>query len=330
MIRLFNPDSPLSQVSGPRRINMSASKRPLNLDEQHTVKRILDEKCDYVDNPLFDLPKEQAKQQIFNQAPDIDRPDTSWYHPMVENLAEVRNTRKTSTTLLTAKQEQSLFIQFNYCRMRICHLRDTLKQQIEIDPDAAREMLKWNRRASSYRDQIAAANIALVLAMAKRTKLSYVDFADLISEGNMALLRSIDKFDASRGFKFSTYACRAILKSFSRAGMKLSKYRNMFPVDFDPKLERSNYSQEKRARHEYDCADEVRLILDDNRADLSDLEQDIIEHRFAIGSNKTKNSVPMTLKQVGKEVGLTKERVRQIQKKAMAKIRVTLEDEYLR
>src|SRR5699024_9550807 len=143
--------------------------------------------------------------------------------------------------------------------------------------------------------------------------------------GNMALLRSIDKFDASRGFKFSTYACRAILKACSRAGIKLSRYRQMFPADFDPKLERSNYTEQKRARHEYDCADEVRLILDDNRADIPDMEQEIIEHRFASRNNKKKDSDHLLLKQVGEEVGLTKERVLQIQKKAMVKIRDTLE-----
>ena len=55
----------------------------------------------------------------------------------------------------------------------------------------------------------------------------------------MALLRAVDKFDAGRGYKFSTYACRAILKAFSRQGMKLSKYRQRFPTDFDPKLEKS-------------------------------------------------------------------------------------------
>ncbi|MEZ6241833.1 MAG: sigma factor [Phycisphaerales bacterium] len=77
--------------------------------------------------------------------------------------------------------------------------------------------------------------------MAKRTRMSEVDFADLVSEGNMALLRAVDKFDAGRGFKFSTYACRAILKAFSRQGMKLSKYRQRFPTDFDPKLEESDY-----------------------------------------------------------------------------------------
>ena len=167
--------------------------------------------------------------------------------------------------------------------------------------------------------------------MAKRTRMSEVDFGDLVSEGNMALLRAVDKFDAARGFKFSTYACRAILKAFSRTGVKLSKYRSIFPTDFDPKLERSDFMEKKRETHEDDCVDEIRQIIRDNRAELTDIEQEVIEHRFAIGEKKQADpeSSPLTLEQVGRIIGVTKERVRQIQNKALEKIKLSLESDYL-
>ena len=232
--------------------------------------------------------------------------------------------------LLTAKEERALFLQYNWCRFKVMQYRDQLELQSEMDVDMAREMLGWFRRAERYREQIANTNLALVLAMAKRTRMSEVDFADLVSEGNMALLRAVDKFDVSRGFKFSTYACRAILKAFSRAGVKLSKHRSMFPTDFDPKLERSNYMQTKRAEHEDDCVDEISRILQDNRAELSDIEQEVIEHRFSVGRQRKEVATnPLTLEQVGKIIGVTKERVRQIQNKALEKIRLTLEDDFL-
>src|SRR5690606_26211366 len=173
-------------------------------------------------------------------------------------------------------------------------------------------------------------NLALVLAMAKRTRMGDLDFADLVSEGNMALLRAVDKFDASRGFKFSTYACRAILKAFSRLGVKHSKYRQLFPTDFDPKLEKSDYMERKREEHEDDCVDEIRKIIRENRAELTDIEQEVIEHRFALGQKEQPDATPMTLEQVGKIIGVTKERVRQIQNKALQKIRQSLEGDYLR
>ena len=90
-------------------------------------------------------------------------------------------------------------------------------------------MLRWYRTAKGYREQIAETNLALVLAMAKRTRMSEVDFADLVSEGNMALLRSVDKFDCRRGFKFSTYACRAILKAFSPSGHEAQQVPQPLP-----------------------------------------------------------------------------------------------------
>jgi hypothetical protein len=117
------------------------------------------------------------------------------------------------------------------------------------------------------------------------------------------------------------------LKAFSRQGMKLSKYRQRFPTDFDPKLERSNYLETKRADFEKDAADEVRRIVVENRADLTDVERTVIEHRFGLESGE--NEKPMTLEQVGQIIGVTKERVRQIQNKAMEKIKLELEAKFL-
>ena len=123
--------------------------------------------------------------------------------------------------------------------------------------DIARKLLALKRGELKARTQITQANIPLVLAMAKRCKLAAVDFAELISEGNMALLRSVDKFDCARGFKFSTYACRAILKSFSRVATKTSRYRSRFPVEFDPALEKSDQIQMVRNTLEGDCLTEL-------------------------------------------------------------------------
>jgi DNA-directed RNA polymerase sigma subunit (sigma70/sigma32) len=117
------------------------------------------------------------------------------------------------------------------------------------------------------------------------------------------------------------------LKAFSRQGMKLSKYRQRFPTDFDPKLEKSNFLEVKRSSFEKDAAEEVKRIVIENRADLSDVERTVIEHRFGLESGELEK--PMTLEQVGQIIGVTKERVRQIQNKAMEKIRLQLEAHFL-
>lgn len=319
--------SPLEQVRRNSRVTLTDSTRQLSTRDQATMRQILSSKCDFVPNALFD--KSDAVRKIFDEAPPIQRPDTSWYHPVMENLSETRQ-NNVGTVLLTAAEERALFLQFNYCRFMVAKIRKQIGDQAPT-LEQATDILSWHTKAEAYRDQIAQTNLALVLAMAKRTRMSEVDFSDLVSEGNMALLRAVDKFDAARGFKFSTYACRAILKAFSRTGVKLSKYRQIFPTDFDPKLERSDFMEKKREGHEVDCVDEIRRIIKDNRAELTQIEQEVIEHRFAIGHKREQapESEPLTLEQVGKIIGVTKERVRQIQNKALEKIRITLENEFL-
>ena len=299
-------------------------RRTLSAYDEQELKRILAEEMDFIDNPAFY--EEGAEDRIYDQAPSIQQPDTSWYHPVMDSLTATNKAPKQSTqVLLTAAEEKVLFLQFNYSRYRVWKIQEDLNGA-EPNQDQARDLLYWNRVAERMREQIANTNLALVLAMAKRTRMSEVDFADLVSEGNMALLRAVDKFDCGRGFKFSTYACRAILKAFSRQGMKLSKYRQRFPADFDPKLERSDYMERKRDVHEEECAEEVKTIVQENRAELTPIEQTVIHHRFGIDVD---NHTPLTLEQVGQIIGVTKERVRQIQNKALEKIRTELEMNFL-
>jgi RNA polymerase sigma factor (sigma-70 family) len=304
-------------------------KRRLSAEDERLLTQIMAGEQDFIDSPAFY--EEQAEVKIYDEAPDIQKPDTSWYHPVMDDLSSTRNrtVKSAQQVILTGAEEKVLFHQFNYARYRIWKLQHEVWGTPTRQPAAeqAEEILRWYRLSDQIREQIAETNLALVLAMAKRTRMSEVDFADLVSEGNMALLRAVDKFDAGRGYKFSTYACRAILKAFSRQGMKLSKYRQRFPTDFDPKLEKSNFLEVKRSTFEKDAAEEVKRIVIENRADLSDVERTVIEHRFGLESGELEK--PMTLEQVGQIIGVTKERVRQIQNKAMEKIRLQLEAHFL-
>ncbi len=335
-VRKVRKLTPLEQVRRRHRVEMASSaagtegkKKRLSLEDERLLKHLLSDEQDFIDSPEFY--ETESENQIYAEAPDIQKPDTTWYHPVMDDLSSSRSNRTVKSTqqvILTGAEERVLFYQFNYARYRVWKLQQEIwaGASRQPTPEQAEEVLSWHRLADRVREQIAETNLALVLAMAKRTRMSEVDFADLVSEGNMALLRAVDKFDAGRGYKFSTYACRAILKAFSRQGMKLSKYRQRFPTDFDPKLEKSNYVEAKREGFEKDAAEEVKRIVSENRADLTAVERTVIEHRFGLESGEEK---PMTLEQVGQIIGVTKERVRQIQNKAMEKIRVTLEESFL-
>jgi RNA polymerase sigma factor (sigma-70 family) len=227
---------------------------------------------------------------------------------------------------MTAAEERIMFLRFNYSKMRLTQFQKQAKRD-GLTKELAEQFIEWQKRSEHFREYLVRTNLALVLAMAKRTRLGDVDFAEIVSEGNMALMRAVEKFSVDRGFKFSTYACRAILKAFSRTAMKSSRYRQRFPVEFEPDMEKSDWQDKRRDQVEEDCLDELRAIVDRNLADLSSVEQTVIRRRF--NWEQTDDS-PLTLEEVGQIIGVTKERVRQIQNKALAKIRTVMEDGVLR
>jgi RNA polymerase primary sigma factor len=232
--------------------------------------------------------------------------------------------------VLTADEERQLFLRFNYCRYRVM-LVVQRHRGMRLGAKAARAIVRWTREALDTRNAIVRLNTSLVMAMARRTRNSGVELSDLISEGNLALLRCVDKFDCLRGFKFSTYACRAIMSGFARLSAKAARYRNQFPAPFDPTLERSDYLEKKRIEDVDDCVRGLKGILAQNTADLSSVERRVLSVRFALGSPDT-DERPLrgpTLEQVGELLGVSKERVRQIQNRAMKKLRTTIEENVL-
>ena len=305
------------------RTTRKSDSRPLSRREERVLNEVLAGPMDYIDSDVFR--RSDAEEYVYGLE-EVERPDVSWYRPLMEDLiprrGRIETPRQGKSVLLTAAQERVLFLKFNYARFRMRSI------QIELDgrrPNltTAREILRWHAAAENFREQIAETNLALVLAMAKRIRIMDGEFADLVSEGNMALMRSVDKFDCGRGFKFSTYACRAILKAFSRHGMKSTRHRQRFPTDFDPAFEKSDFVETRRAEQIADSAEEVRHIMDKNCAELTSVERTVILHRFGIGASP--QAPPLTLEQVGQMIGVTKERVRQIQNKALAKLREVID-----
>lgn len=139
----------------------------------------------------------------------------------------------------SAEQEKTIFLQFNYTKLRMCQIRRQLLGQKEWDKKTVRELLWLNKKQLEYRSKIVAANMGLVLAMAKQSRLPGVEFNNLVSEGSMALLRAVEHFDCFLGYKFSTYAYRVIRRGFLRAAKTAYRYRSRFPNQLDSKFERN-------------------------------------------------------------------------------------------
>ena len=299
------------------RTDRRASSRGLTRQQQLRYERI-PEDVKPVWHPSFDDP--DAKARFFGVgAREIMTPGWTLSREVPDETDKAPRRRK----VLSKADEAQLFLRYNYARFRLSQLAE--KQRRRPSKARAVAMLEWHNRTERLRGDLVAANMSLVVAMAKRTRIPNVDYPELISEGGMALLRAIERFDVSRGFKFSTYACRAILKGFNRMAGKAGRYYSRFGIPYDPEMERSDYDEHKHEMQQAGAVDDLREVIAENRADLTAVERTVVIERFGLGGR----GKGKTLAQVGEMVGLTNERVRQIQKEALGKIREALNEQYL-
>jgi len=305
------------EVTAPKAM---ASKAPVPRALRQRVETLLEDNYAFMDTKIFRRKNIEAELFTFEETGEPSLPMVAWYQPTAAEPMDVAVTG--SPQLMKGAEERQMFLRFNYCKLRLGRLKRQIKQE-GLTRKLADDVIEWHRRFEHFREYLVRTNLALVLAMAKRTRLGDTDFAEIVSEGNMALLRAVDKFNVDRGFKFSTYACRAILKAFSRTSMKSSKYRTRFPVEFEPDMEKSDWIDIKRDSVEEDCLDELKQIVNRNLADLSETEQTVLRRRF---NWEQAEEHPLTLEEVGSIIGVTKERVRQIQNKALLKIRKLMDE----
>lgn len=306
------------------RLPVSSVMRRLTPDQTADLTRLTTDVLECVIDPSFKTVSAEARFTAAlppnpgRRLPDLD---------LDENRSDRR--KRNLPRGLTRSEEQTYFLRFNYGRFRLMKvLREFRGKRLTLT--AARELLKWDQFARDTRDVIVQSNLGLVPTMIERSRITGVDFTELISEGQLALLRSVSKFDCSRGFKFSTYACRAILSSISRSVALTVRHRNYFPTEFDPDLQKSDELERRRAEVEDDFVNELNSILTANLAQLTEAEKRVLRERFGVKSASDQPAPrPKTLRQVAALFGVTKERVRQIQNKAMEKIRLTLEAGFL-
>lgn len=176
----------------------------------------------------------------------------------------------------------------------------------------------WAKRWSKIRGFIVKRNLGLVYSTLTRvSSATYgLDQDELRSEGLYALLRAVERFDPGRGFRFSTYACTIIRRALLNRAQQERRYHRRFPVQHDEAFERPDRRDEAGEL----AVERLRKILQGNAGELTGRESRVLAERFPIDRRKRP-----TFAQLGAVIGVSKERVRQIQRSALDKLRGALE-----
>ncbi len=264
----------------------------------------------YVPHDSFRSKKIESR--LWGQSqPEIDVPQYTLFPHERENPSGAAGRS------LSSIEERTLFLRYNYAKYRLRKLLKRRKSRRRSE-----QLITWRNRAHSAHRKIVHANLPLVPAMAKRKASDGVEFSEKVSEGYMAVLRSVEHFDVSRGYKFSTYACRAILASFQRMASKARTYRKHVPSHYDPEFEQDDYCQRRHDEQRSFAIEAVRRVLDKNLAGLNKAEFNVVRRRFPL----SQGGKALPLCKIARQMRLSTERIRQIEKSSLKKIHEAVED----
>ncbi len=217
--------------------------------------------------------------------------------------------------LLTREEEGYYFRKMNYLKFKAEELRKTLDPHHPLSP-VMTEIERLMDESVTVKNFLIRSNLRLVVSIAKKHLRPNVNFFEMVSDGNMSLLRAIEKFDYSRGNKFSTYASWAIMKNYARtipAEYTLQDRfktgnEEAFKLSADEHMDGPQLERENAAQHSI-----LMRILER----LDPREKEILMLRFGLRPG----AEPQTLEEVGHRFGVTKERARQLEARGLKKLR---------
>ena len=226
---------------------------------------------------------------------------------------ETEISRLCETGLLTAEQEVLLFRTMNQLK----YGANVLRSRLKLNRPAASTMDRieaYVAEAESIRNHIVQANVRLVIAIVKRLTGPQHVFDEFVSDGTLSLMQVVEKFDFDRGFRFSTYAYRAITRTVYRKMSNIHRQDSRMSTGMEEAL------MDQPTRRELMLSEHtwknLKELLGHFMGKLDEREQKIIAARYALGQA----SKSQTFQALADQLGVSKERVRQLERRAVRKL----------
>ena len=218
------------------------------------------------------------------------------------------------TRLLTKDEEQFYFRRMNWLKFRAASERGRLDRHRAT----VRQMDRVDgllTEAETVKAVLITSNLRLVVSIAKKFVDSSWTFEELVSEGNVALMRAVEKFNFALGNRFSTYATYAVQRHFFRLSQRGRRLRARFVSD-DAALASQAVEPPAAVQPSTAQIDSLKTLFAGFLQELEPRERRIVVARFGFDGK-----APRTFRELGAQMGVCKERIRQIQGRAMEKLK---------
>lgn len=271
------------------------------------LNRLMDRRVKFIDDPIYHQPDaETVLDQLVDQQTIDPEPSMESFRipsdlpPYLQQLYRI--------PLLSPARERALFLKYHFQKYQFIQARKKIDPTHARIRDVQRLERFWDRMVET-KNQIIQANLRLVVSVARKHLRKGLSLMELVSEGNLTLMRAIESFDVHRGYKFSTYATLALMKGYARSVPRmLNQTHPNARTTMLPEVQ----SQPDTVSQRVEQQEQVCTLL----SVLNDRERSVIETHFGIRSDASSG-----LDDLARQFGVSRQRIRQIEKGALDKLR---------